>query len=188
MVLALGFAELLAAVILLTAGITGSSLASVVKAHPDRIDPTAAVPPGAPSVPDTVGGAASSQTAGKLIRDSTGRPLSAAGHGVVVDPGVNVTAGAEPQIMAALRALAAKLGATVHVISGFRTPAQSVAVGGGPTDPHTLGLAADIGIDSSSRQSVTGVSDSELASVGLYRPFPGAAEINHVQLIGGQSP
>lgn len=106
---------------------------------------------------------------------------------VVIDPGVNVTYGDEPRIVAALRRLSANIGKTIFVISGYRTPAHSVAVGGFADDPHTKGIAADIGIGAPIRSTASSVSALQLRRAGLYRPFGGAAEINHVQLLGGRS-
>jgi len=107
--------------------------------------------------------------------------------GFTADPGTNFTYGQEPKIVTALTALAAKLKTTVYGISGYRTPAQSVAVGGFADDPHTKGEAADIGIGSSLRSSAGQASNAALASVGLWRPFDltgnDPAELNHVQLL-----
>lgn len=100
-------------------------------------------------------------------------------------PGKDFTRGDEPEIAKRLGELANKLGITIVGISGYRTPSQSVAVGGFADDPHTKGLAADIGVNGQLRASAGALTDAQLASVGLYRPFPGAAEINHVQLLPG---
>lgn len=108
---------------------------------------------------------------------------------VVLDPGVNMTYGQEPSILADLHKLAGELRQTVYVISGYRSPAHSVAVGGFPNDPHTRGQAADIGIGGSLRDSMLKVRESQLRAVGLYRPFypASASEVNHVQLLAGGS-
>jgi hypothetical protein len=110
-----------------------------------------------------------------------------AGGGVVVQPGVNMRVGMEPRILGALNKLSEILNQVVYVISGYRSPQHSVAVGGFPDDPHTRGQAADIGIGSALRSSMTSISESMLRRVGLYRPFypQSAAEVNHVQLIAG---
>ena len=106
---------------------------------------------------------------------------------VVVEPGKNMTYGQEPQILTDLRSLANELRKTVYVISGYRTPQHSVAVGGFANDPHTRGEAADIGIGGPSLDSMFGIKEAQLRAVGLYRPFyPASAhEVNHVQLLSG---
>jgi soluble lytic murein transglycosylase-like protein len=106
---------------------------------------------------------------------------------VVVDSGVNVKQGDEPKLLKATHALAARLGKPVYIISGYRSPAHSVAVGGFSNDPHTQGEAMDIGVGSASRDSMHSVSEKVLNSVGLYRPFypASASEVNHVQLVSG---
>ena len=91
-------------------------------------------------------------------------------------------------ITADLNALAHALGVTIYGISGYRSPAHSVAVGGSANDPHTKGEAEDIGVDSLLRSSAARISEAELAKFGLYRPFdpsdnPGNTEVNHVQLL-----
>lgn len=49
-----------------------------------------------------------------------------------------------PQLLADLQRVADILGVTLTVVSGYRTPAHSVAVGGFANDPHTRGIAADV--------------------------------------------
>jgi len=108
------------------------------------------------------------------------------GHGPVhLNPGVNMSVGQEPQIENALSALAAEVKKPVYVISGYRSPAHSVAVGGFADDPHTKGIAADIGVGAPTRDSVASVSDAQLRAVGLFRPYSAPSEINHVQLLYG---
>ncbi|MEA2664888.1 MAG: hypothetical protein QOI11_1832 [Candidatus Eremiobacteraeota bacterium] len=101
--------------------------------------------------------------------------------------GTDFSYGDEPKIASALSQLAQKIHQNIYGISGHRTPAHSVAVGGFANDPHTRGQAADIGVGSSLRASAGQLSSAELASVGLYRPFYPADpdEINHVQLLAG---
>lgn len=122
-------------------------------------------------------------------QNTTGGRLAryAQGGRVVLDAGVNMSAGVEPSILGDLRALSSELGKTVYVISGYRSPAHSVSVGGFSDDPHTRGQAADIGVGSPSLASMFGVKESQLKAVGLYRPFyPASAhEVNHVQLLAG---
>lgn len=114
------------------------------------------------------------------------RPTTSGGH-VVLDAGVNMGVGSEPAIYRDLKALSAELGKVVYVISGYRSPAHSVEVGGFANDPHTRGEAADIGVGSPLLDTMFGVSEAALKAVGLYRPFyPASAhEVNHVQLLAG---
>jgi TP901 family phage tail tape measure protein len=114
------------------------------------------------------------------------RPNYMAEGGFVAEPGTNFTYGYEPQIVGDLRKLAAEMRETVYGISGYRSPAHSVAVGGFSNDPHTEGKAADIGLGSPTLASMMGLPEADLRKVGLYRPFypPDSAEANHVQLIG----
>jgi hypothetical protein len=105
--------------------------------------------------------------------------------GFVADPGADVHTGQTAEIARRLGLLGHRLGVTIHAISGYRTPAHSVAVGGFANDPHTKGQAIDIGVNGSSRASAAQLTDAQLASVGLVRPFGGAQEINHIQLAGG---
>lgn len=106
---------------------------------------------------------------------------------VVLDQGVNMGVGQEPQILTSLRELANELKETVYVISGYRTPGHSLRVGGFADDPHTRGQAADIGVGSPIRNTMFNVAEAALKAVGLYRPFyPGSNnEVNHVQLVAG---
>ncbi len=92
-----------------------------------------------------------------------------------------------------LNALAQALGVTIYGISGYRSPAHSVAVGGYANDPHTKGEAEDIGVNSLLRSSAAQISEADLARYGLYRPFdpsdnPNNTEVNHVQLIPNGGP
>src|SRR5690242_21869594 len=101
--------------------------------------------------------------------------------------------GALPVLTARLNALAVALGVTIYGISGYRSPAHSVAVGGYANDPHTQGQAEDIGVGSLLRSSAAQISEAELARFGLYRPFdpsddPNNSEVNHIQLIPSGGP
>jgi hypothetical protein len=126
---------------------------------------------------------------GGVPNGGNGQPLfQSDGPGFVADPGTQQTEGQLPVIAADLNALAHALGVTIYGISGYRSPAHSVAVGGSANDPHTKGEAEDIGVDSLLRSSAARISEAELAKFGLYRPFdpsdnPGNAEVNHVQLL-----
>lgn len=90
-------------------------------------------------------------------------------------PGTNYSVGEEPQIAARLDALGKALHLHLIGISGYRSPQHSVEVGGFANDPHTRGEASDT-------PGVEGVSEATLNRFGLTRPFPGAAEADHIQL------
>lgn len=93
-------------------------------------------------------------------------------------PGTNYTKGQEPAIAAALRRMGHALKLRLIGISGYRTPAHSVAVGGFADDPHTRGEASDTG-------GAENIPESTLERFGLTRPFAGAREANHIQLLTG---
>ena len=119
--------------------------------------------------------------------------VGASGPGFVADPGTSQTEGQLPILTARLDALGKALGVTIYGISGYRTPAHSVAVGGFADDPHTKGEAEDIGVNSLLRSSAAQISEAELAKFGLYRPFdpsddPNNTEVNHIQLIPSGGP
>jgi Peptidase M15 len=119
--------------------------------------------------------------------------VQAATAGFAPDPGTSQTQGQLPVLTAQLDALGKALRVTIYGISGYRTPAHSVAVGGYAHDPHTQGEAEDIGVNSLLRASAAQISESELARFGLYRPFdpsddPGNTEVNHIQLIPSGGP
>jgi hypothetical protein len=194
-----------------TAATTPNS--SVAQPHPQAIEPTAGVQATAS------GGAAG--TAGVAVGDVNDHapPLSqirrelrqlnlcggvtdgaeaapvvrGAGPGFTPDPGTSQTEGQLPQLTAQLNALGKALGVTIYGISGYRTPAHSVAVGGFANDPHTQGEAEDIGVNSLLRSSAAQISEAQLARFGLYRPFdpsddPNNTEVNHLQLIPAGGP
>jgi hypothetical protein len=131
------------------------------------------------------GGATSSAFAQPIVKGS--------GPGFVPDPGTQQTQGQLPVLTARLNQLAKALGVVIYGISGYRTPAHSVAVGGFADDPHTKGLAEDIGVNSLLRSSAAQITEAELARFGLYRPFdpsgdPNNSEVNHIQLIPAGGP
>jgi hypothetical protein len=131
------------------------------------------------------GGALSSADAAPVIQ--------ASGPGFVADPGTIQSVGELPVLTARLGQLAQALGVVIYGISGYRTPAHSVAVGGFADDPHTKGLAEDIGVNSLLRSSAAQISEAQLAQYGLYRPFdpsdsPANTEVNHIQLIPSGGP
>jgi hypothetical protein len=190
-------------------GGAASGSAAVPQAHPQAIRPTAGVQAAASATGDAVvgdvnahaptlaevkrelkqlnlcGGATSAAEATPLIKSTL--------PGFIADPGTSQTAGELPQLTAALDALGKALGVTIYGISGYRSPAHSVAVGGFANDPHTQGKAEDIGVNSLLRSSAAQISEAQLARFGLYRPFdpgddPNNSEVNHIQLIPSGGP
>jgi uncharacterized coiled-coil protein SlyX len=101
-----------------------------------------------------------------------------AGAGFFQAAGTNYSVGVEPTLAARLNTLGQALGLHLIGISGYRSPSHSVEVGGFADDPHTRGSASDT-------PGVEGVPESTLNQYGLTRPFPGAAEADHIQLLGG---
>ena len=89
-------------------------------------------------------------------------------------PGTNYSVNQEPIIAARLDALGRALGLHLIGISGYRSPAHSVEVGGYADDPHTRGEASDT-------PGVEGVPEATLEEFCLTRPFPGAREADHIQ-------
>jgi len=98
-------------------------------------------------------------------------------YGFFQYPGTNYSVGDEPELATRLN----RLGRALHIhligISGYRSPQHSVEVGGFGNDPHTRGAASDT-------PGVEGVPEATLERFGLTRPFGGAAEANHIQLLG----
>jgi peptidoglycan hydrolase CwlO-like protein len=88
--------------------------------------------------------------------------------------GSDYSVGQEPIIAARLDVLGRALGLQLTGISGYRSPAHSVEVGGFADDPHTQGLASDT-------PGVEGVPESTLLRFCLTRPFPGPREADHIQ-------
>jgi hypothetical protein len=131
---------------------------------------------------------------GDVTNAADAQPVaSSSGPGFVADPGTSQTEGQLPILTARLNALAIWLHVTIYGISGYRTPAHSVAVGGYAEDPHTKGEAEDIGVNSLLRSSAAQISEAELGRFGLYRPFdpadnPDNTEVNHIQLIPAGGP
>jgi hypothetical protein len=184
--------------------------ASFPSARPQVVDPTAggpaAPPPGAdPAVVGNVHDHAPSlaevkrelqrlNLCGGVTNRANAQPIvQSTGPGFTPDPGTSQTEGQLPQLTAQLNALGRALGVTIYGISGYRTPAHSVAVGGFADDPHTKGQAEDIGVNSLLRSSAAQISEAELMTYGLYRPFdpsddPNNSEVNHVQLIPSGGP
>jgi TP901 family phage tail tape measure protein len=93
-------------------------------------------------------------------------------------PGTNYTEGKTEEIAARLDALGKAEKTRLTGVSGYRTPAHSVAVGGFADDPHTKGLASDT-------EGAQTIPEATLRKFGLTRPFPGAKEADHIQLLPG---
>ncbi len=93
-------------------------------------------------------------------------------------PGTDYTVNEEPVLAARLDALGRALQLHLIGISGYRSPAHSVEVGGFADDPHTEGRASDT-------PGVEGVPEATLERFCLTRPFPGAREADHIQELGG---
>jgi len=108
----------------------------------------------------------------------TSTPFVAHGgsYGFFPAPGTNYTVNQEPVIAARLDQLGRALQLQLIGISGYRTPQHSVEVGGFADDPHTRGEASDT-------PGVEGVPESTLEEFCLTRPFPGAREADHIQLL-----
>jgi peptidoglycan hydrolase CwlO-like protein len=96
-------------------------------------------------------------------------------YGFFQSPGTNYSVNQEPIIAARLDQLGKALQLHLEGISGYRSPQHSVEVGGFADDPHTRGEASDT-------PGVEGVPESTLNQFCLTRPFPGAAEADHIQL------
>jgi len=182
-----------------------------LRAHPQAVEPTAGVgaaagpssttpaPVGdpnahAPSLAEVKRELKVLNLCGGATSNAFAQPLvAAAGLGFAPDPGTTQTVGRLPVLTARLGALGKALGVTIYGISGYRTPAHSVAVGGFANDPHTRGEAEDIGVGSLLRSSAAQISEAKLARFGLYRPFdpsddPSNPEVNHIQLIPAGGP
>ena len=107
------------------------------------------------------------------IGELTATPEGA--YGFFPAAGTNYGVGEEPTIAERLNTMGKALHLHLIGISGYRSPQHSVEVGGFANDPHTRGEASDT-------PGVEGVSESTLNQFGLTRPFPGAAEADHIQL------
>ncbi|MFI4990667.1 MAG: hypothetical protein ACHQHO_07100 [Solirubrobacterales bacterium] len=98
-------------------------------------------------------------------------------YGFFQAAGTNYSVGNEPAIAERLNTMGKALHLHLIGISGYRSPQHSVEVGGFANDPHTRGEASDT-------PGVEGVPEATLNQFGLTRPFPGAAEADHIQLAG----
>lgn len=105
-------------------------------------------------------------------------PGGFAAGGFFPAPGTNYSVGDEPTIAKRLGELARSLHLRLTGLSGYRTPQHSVEVGGFANDPHTRGQASDT-------PGIEGVVERILNRFGLTRPFGGAAEADHIQLLHG---
>jgi len=188
---------------------SGPALAALPQPHPQAIEPTAGVQATAsaagsvavgdvndhaPSLAEVKRELKQLNLCGGALDSADAAPIVAsAGPGFTADPGTSQTEGQLPELTAELNALGKALGVTIYGISGYRTPAHSVAVGGYADDPHTKGEAEDIGVNSLLRSSAAQISEPELAEFGLYRPFDPSdnaddTEVNHIQLIPAGGP
>jgi peptidoglycan hydrolase CwlO-like protein len=95
-------------------------------------------------------------------------------YGFFPATGTDYSVNQEPIIAARLDQLGRALQLHLIGISGYRSPAHSVEVGGFADDPHTHGLASDT-------PGVEGVAESTLQQFCLTRPFPGPREADHIQ-------
>jgi peptidoglycan hydrolase CwlO-like protein len=109
------------------------------------------------------------------VPSGTGGGGGGGAYGFFPAPGTNYSQGVEPAIAARLNQLGKALHLHLIGISGYRSPQHSVEVGGFANDPHTQGRASDT-------PGVEGVPEATLRRFGLTRPFPGAAEADHIQL------
>ncbi len=193
-----------------TTGAVADPAGATPQAHPQAVEPTAGMQAaGDPATAPTVVGDVNAHApplaqvkreikelnlCGGVTNGADASPLvKSNGPGFAPDPGTQQTEGQLPELTARLNGLAKALSVTIYGISGYRTPAHSVAVGGYADDPHTRGEAEDIGVNSLLRSSAAQISEAELARYGLYRPFdpsddPGNTEVNHIQMIPSGGP
>jgi hypothetical protein len=195
-----------------SAGATGSdagALGALPQAHPQAVEPTAGAHAAASAGGDEILGDVNAHApslaevkkelkqlnlcGGALSSADAAPVIQASGPGFVADPGTIQAVGQLPVLTARLDQLAKALGVVIYGISGDRTPAHSVAVGGFADDPHTKGEAEDVGVNSLLRSSAAQITEAQLAQYGLYRPFDPSdnaanTEVNHVQLIPSSGP
>jgi hypothetical protein len=185
------------------------AVGAIGQAHPQAIEPAAGAQAFAAPAGSQIVGDASAHApplaevkrelkrlnlCGGVTESADAAPvIAASGAGFIADPGTSQTEGQLPTLTAQLNAVGRALGVTIYGISGYRTPAHSVAVGGFADDPHTKGEAEDVGVNSLLRSSAAQIGEAELARFGLYRPFdpsddPDNTEVNHIQLIPAAGP
>jgi peptidoglycan hydrolase CwlO-like protein len=122
--------------------------------------------------------ARAAQAQSRAFMVTTPGSAASGGDGFFPAAGTDYTVGEEPELAARLDRMAQALHLHHIGLSGYRSPAHSVAVGGFPNDPHTRGQASDT-------PGVEGLPEAVLNQYGLTRPFGGAAEADHIQLLGG---
>lgn len=177
MVQALAFAELLAGGVLALAGYKGYTVSDIVTGVAGPARGLSSNSTGEPSG----NGSASSATASSSAEPAPNTgvappPVNTKGAGFTAASSADYTRGHLPQIAVALGKLGTSMGIKLHGISGYRTPAHSVQVGGFANDPHTRGEASDT-------EGAQTIPKAILNKFGLERPFPGSAEANHIQLL-----
>lgn len=176
MVQALAFAEIFAGGILMLCGYKGYSPSEVVKGEAGA---ARSLSSGASSTTTAGSEGGATNTAGASHGPSgmNNPSFGATGSGgFTAGSGTNYSVGKTPEIAKALNALGTAMHLHLTGISGYRTPQHSVAVGGFANDPHTKGEASDT-------QGAQGIAKAILNKFGLERPFPGAAEADHIQLL-----
>lgn len=90
-----------------------------------------------------------------------------------------------PQLLQGLNRMGAQKGVVITVISGYRTPAHSVAVGGFADDPHTKGIAVDAEVGGKPVGSVFSAKQFQQAGLETGNQpgfFNGKPDPGHVQL------
>jgi hypothetical protein len=101
--------------------------------------------------------------------------------GFTIEPGKDYTKGQEPELARRLDAIGRALGIRLTGISGYRTPARSIEVGGFANDPHTRGEASDT-------SGAETIPQATLRRFGLERPLTtwnGRDERDHITLLPG---
>ena len=139
------------------ATVTSPDGTALPQAHPQAIEPAAGAhaSSGSAAAPAPVVGDASAHApslavvkrelrrlnlCGGVTDSADAAPVIASkGAGFIADPGTSQTEGELPVLTAQLNALGKALGVTIYGISGYRTPAHSVAVGGFADDPAHQG-------------------------------------------------
>lgn len=100
------------------------------------------------------------------------------------DPGVDWQH-VNPQLLQGLNRMGSQKGVVIDVISGYRTPAHSVAVGGFADDPHTKGIAVDAEVNGKPVGSVFSAKQFQAAGLETGNQpgfFNGKPDPGHVQL------
>jgi hypothetical protein len=103
---------------------------------------------------------------------------------LIFEPGVDWQH-VNPQLLQGLNRMGAQKGVVITVISGYRTPAHSVAVGGFADDPHTKGIAVDAEVGGKPVGSVFSAKQFQAAGLETGNQpgfFNGKPDPGHVQL------